>query len=227
LEWPGFAGGCRGPQVIPEHLCHEIMRAAGLPVAAGGLACNEEEAIRLALAAGFPVAMKGISPAVTHRAAAGLVLLYVQDAEGVQRGFSQLTGRTAELGVELEGVYVQAMHSGGLEMLLAASRDPLFGPTVSCGSGGVLTELIDDVVTRRAPIGVEGAAAMVEGLRIRRHARDRDGPLPTRELAGFIAAFSELAAAAPYRRFTLEANPVKWSRAEVLAVDGLLVIEEG
>jgi hypothetical protein len=57
-------------------------------------------------------------------------------------------------------------------------------------------------------------------------ARDSGGPLPTDAPAVFIARFSELAASAPWRRFTFEANPVKWRRDGVVAVDGLLIVEE-
>ena len=69
---------------------------------------------------------------------------------------------------------------------------------VSCGSGGVLTELIDDVVTERAPVGAELAAHMLERLRMRRHATDSEGLLPTDPAARFIARFAELALTAPW-----------------------------
>ena len=71
------------------------------------------------------------------------------------------------------------MHPRGTELLVTAFRDPMFGVMVSCGSGGVFTELIDDVVTERAPVGVELAAHMLERLRTRRHATDAEGLLPT------------------------------------------------
>ena len=75
------------------------------------------------------------------------------------------------------------MHPRGAELLVTAFRDPVFGVMVSCGSGGVLTELIDDVVTERAPVGVELAAHMLERLRTPRHATDAEGvaePMPPR-----------------------------------------------
>ena len=95
---------------------------------------------------------------------------------------------------------------------------------VSCGSGGVLTELIDDAVTERAPVGIELAAHMLERLRTRRHATDAEGLLATDPAARFIARFAELALTAPWSRFVFEVNPVLWRRDDAVAVDGLLVV---
>jgi hypothetical protein len=67
---------------------------------------------------------------------------------------------------------------------------------------------------------------MIERLRSRRHAKDEDGALPTQPAADFVAAFSSLAAAAPWTRFVFEVNPIKWTRDGAVAVDGLLIVEE-
>ena len=86
-------------------------------------------------------------------------------------------------------------------------------------------ELIDDVVTARAPVGSALAADMLERVRIRCQARDARGLLSADAVAAFVARFSELAATAPWSRFTFEVNPLKWSRAGVVAIDGLLIVE--
>ena len=91
---------------------------------------------------------------------------------------------------------------------------------VSCGSGGVLTELIDDVVTERAPVGAELAAHMLERLRTRRHATDAGGCSRSIRPRAFIARFAELAPTAPWERFVFEVNPVLWRRDDAVAVDG-------
>jgi hypothetical protein len=136
----------------------------------------------------------------------------------------RLRARAGEIGVALDGIYVQKMHRGGAELLVAAFRDPMFGVMVSCGSGGGLTELIDDVVTERAPVGTRLAGHMLDRLRLRRYATDLQGPLDTQAAAAFVARFSELAATAPWPRFVFEVNPVKWTREAVVAVDGLLIV---
>jgi hypothetical protein len=214
-----------GHVVVPEDRCHRILAAAGLPAAAARLVPDEAAAPAAAAALGFPVVLKGISPSVTHRAAAGLLAVDLRSPAEVSAASRRLLDRARQIGAPLDGLYVQKMHRGGTELLLAAFRDPMFGVMVSCGSGGGLTELIDDVVTARAPVDRRFAADMLERLRIRRYATDDRGPLPTAPAAAYLARFSELALTAPWPRFVFEVNPVKWTRDGVVAVDGLLIID--
>ena len=226
FDWSAHVPSRATGGVISEPDCHRLLAAAGLPVAAGRLAHSEEEAAEAALAVGMPVAMKGISPTVTHRAAAGLLALGI-DAEAEARAtYRQLTARAAAAGIALDGIYVQHMISDGLEVLVSAFRDPVFGPMISCGAGGNFTELIDDVTLQRAPVSEAQALVMIERLRLARSARKTRVPPDRRLLAVFIARLSQLAAGAPWRRFVLEINPVKWGDDGVVAVDGLLVIDE-
>src|SRR5262249_39505129 len=105
-------------------------------------------------------------------------------------------------------------------------RDAVFGPMVSCGAGGILTELIDDVTLARAPVTERQALAMIDKLRLVR-AASRMKPAPARNLlADYMARLSHVAVVAPWRKFVLEVNPVKWTHDRVVAVDGLLVIED-
>ena len=225
FDWRAHVPDPPGHLVVPEDRCHRILEAAGLSVAAARLVQDAPAAVAAAEALGFPVVLKGISPSVTHRAAAGLLAVDLRTATEVTAAWRRLEARAREIGAALDGVYVQKMHRGGTELLLAAFRDPMFGVMVSCGSGGGLTELIDDVVTERAPVDHRLAASMLDRLRIRRYARDDRGPLPAEPVAAFLARFSELALTAPWRRFVFEVNPVKWTRDAVVAVDGLLIID--
>lgn len=214
FDWTPFVA--QGDTVISEPQCHRILRAAGLPVAAGELATSEADALRIAQAIGFPVVLKGVSAQITHRAKAGLVAVDLRAEDEVRSAFRRLTARAAELVARMDGIYVQKMHQGGAELLVSAFRDPHFGTMVSCGSGGVLTELLDDVVTERAPVSEALAVHMLGRLR----SRQDGGPA-----AAFVARLSQLAAGAPWERFILEINPVLCGRDAAVAVDGLLIIE--
>ncbi|HET6239693.1 MAG TPA: acetate--CoA ligase family protein [Acetobacteraceae bacterium] len=211
--------------VVPEDGCHAILRAAGLPAAAGALATSAAEAQRIAAGVGLPVVLKGITPRITHRAAAGLLAVDLRTEDDVAAGFRRLADRATVLGVTLDGVLVQRMARGGTELLVSAFADPVFGPMISVGAGGGLTELLEDVVTARAPVDEAVAANMIGRLRLATHARDEIGPLDRSAPAAFVARLSLLCAGAPWPRFTFEVNPIRWNRAEVVAVDGLLVIE--
>jgi len=82
------------------------------------------------------------------------------------------------------------------------------------------------VVLERAPVDEVLALHMLERLRIARHAPRLAPGVDPRVAAGFVTAFSRLAATAPWRRFVLEVNPIRVSGEGVVAVDGLLVVEE-
>ncbi len=226
FDWSPFVGRPTAGTVVSEPQCHRILAAAGLPTAAGQLASSCEEALQAANAVGYPVVLKGISPAVTHRAAAGLLALGIGSDLEVRAAFRRLSDRANRSGIILEGIYVQHMVGGGLELLVSAFRDPLFGVMVSCGAGGNLTELIDDVTLERAPVDEALALHMLERLRIGRHAPRLEREAKPRALAEFLVHFSRLVATAPWQRFVLEVNPVKWSPEGVAAVDGLLLVEE-
>lgn len=224
FDWVRAVPGARPGQVVSEHACHRLLAAGGVNVARGRLAHSAADAAAAFAEIGGTVAMKGISPAVTHRAAAGLLRLGIGDAAQAGDAFRALAARAATLGVPFEGAYVQRMEDGGVEMIVAAFRDPMFGVMVTCGAGGTATELLDDVAIARAPLDEAGARALVAGLRITQ-ALGRDAP-DTVPLAGFLVQFSRLAAAIPWPAFELELNPVKWRASDAVAVDGLLLITE-
>jgi len=225
FDWTALTGPVGAGTVISEHLCHRILREAGLPVAPGLLVASATDAVAAWRMIGGAVAMKGISAQVTHRAAAGLVALDLRDEAAIRAAHAALHATAAETGIALEGVYVQKMIAGRAEIIVSALRDPVAGVVVSCGAGGGLVEVIDDVAIARAPIDRGGARRLlarlrlVRGLVASRSAPDLDA------LAGFVAEFSQLAACAPWERFVLEVNPLVWSAAGVTAVDGLVIIE--
>jgi len=226
FDWSAHVPAPKAGQVIAEDVCHRILAAAGLPIAAGRLARSADAAAESAASVGYPVALKGISAAVTHRAGAGLVALGLDTDVRVRDTYRRLVAHAASLGVTLDGIYVQHMVGGGMELLVSAFRDPQFGVMVSLGAGGNLTELIDDVTVERAPVAEADALAAFDRLRIASHAAKLAGRAERALLAGFVARFSALAAGAPWRRFVIEINPVKWSAGGVTAVDGLIVVEE-
>jgi acyl-CoA synthetase (NDP forming) len=226
VDWHAAIPAAAAGTVISEHEAHRILSRMGLAAAPGRLVSSRSDAIAVARDVGLPVAMKGISPSVTHRAEAGLLALDLRTPDDVAAAFHRLSARAAESGIALDGVYVQAMVEGGVEVIVSAFRDPIFGVMVSCGAGGGLTEIIDDVVLARAPLSIAGASSLLRRLRIVRSAAKIDASARLESLAGYLAHFSEVASAAPWRQFVIEINPVKWRGEGVTAVDGLIIIEE-
>jgi acetyltransferase len=227
LKQPPFPwhDAVRGAGVITEDGVARILETAGLPVAPGRMARTAEQAAQAAQDVGFNVAIKAISPAVTHRAAVGLVALNVATPEAAAATFRDFAARAAELGVTLDGAWVQHMYQGSVELLVTAFRDQEFGVVVGCGMGGGMTEIIDDVVFSRAPIDADGAHDLLLRLRTLRRMPNLLSDQQARQVASFVAGFSALAASAPWPTFTLEVNPLKVGANGVAAVDGLLIVE--
>ena len=169
--------------------------------------------------------MKAISPAIMHRAAAGLVALDVATREAAAETFRAFQDRAAQLDVAFDGVWVQHMFQGTLELLVTAFRDKEFGVIVGCGMGGGMTEIIDDVVFSRSPLDRDGAYDLLQRLRTLRRLPSLLTDAQAGLAAEFIAGFSALAATVPWPGFTLEVNPLKLGRDTVAAVDGLLIVE--
>ena len=224
FEWSSHVSHAQSGTVVSEHECHAILRAAQLPVARG-VFCNDLSQIPGACAEiGYPVALKGISANITHRAAAGLVRLGVADNEQARRVAAEFQELAAQRGVVLEGIYAQEMIPAGVELIVGATRDPIFGIVISCGAGGVLTELLDDVAIGRAPLDHQAAKAMVLKLKIVQHALKNSPSLQIKPLVEFLVHFSAVAKDIPWVEFALEVNPIKWRSDGVCAVDGLLII---
>jgi acyl-CoA synthetase (NDP forming) len=224
FAWHEFVHGAQG-QVVSEHTVAAILEQAGLPVARGRLARTPDEAVQAAQTVGFPVAIKGISPAITHRAKVGLVALDVTTPNAVAETAARFGARAAELGATLEGVWVQHMFSGAVELLVTAFRDAEFGVMVGVGMGGGTTEAIDDIAFSRAPLDAAGALDLLGTLRTLRRLPGLVSDHQRTLAADFIARFAALAAGAPWPRFTLEVNPLKLAASDLAAVDGLLLIE--
>jgi hypothetical protein len=115
------------------------------------------------------------------------------------------------------------MVNDGVELLVSAFRDPDFSLMLSLGSSGAMTELIDDAIVMPAPLSEAAATEALNRLRIVR--RQEGLAVGPSALADFAVRFAAAAAAAPWRRFVLEINPIKWTPALVTAVDGLVIID--
>jgi acetyltransferase len=120
------------------------------------------------------------------------------------------------------------MAEPGTELIVGMTRDPLFGPAVLVGFGGVFAEVLDDAAIRLAPLGREDALAMLETLRgapLLSGARGRP-PVDRRAVADLIVALARLAWERP-DIVAVDLNPVVASPGGALAVDALVVLEAG
>lgn len=157
-----------GRQTLDAVEGQAILEAAGLTVPASQLANTAEEAAEAAERIGFPVALKLISPELTHKTDVGGVLLGIQDASEARDGFQTLMDRGRMARASLRGVQAQQMIHGGQEVIIGVKRDPALGPLVMFGLGGIYAEALADVSFRLAPLSQEDAEDMIDEVRAAR-----------------------------------------------------------
>jgi succinyl-CoA synthetase beta subunit len=198
----------------------------GLPLVEGETAHTADEAIAAADCLGYPVVVKVVSPGLAHKTETGGVKLALDDADEVARAIDEVTATAIEAGQIVEGVRVER-YRPGLEMIIGGLVDPVFGPLVSVGTGGVLTELIDDVVLATAPVGLNEARAMISKLRGGALLEGFRGSAPADvdELARIVSLVSRGIAASGY--LEVEINPLIWDGDAWVAVDWLAIQERG
>jgi hypothetical protein len=143
----------------------------------------------------YPVALKAVSPALAHKTEAGAVALNVPDAAALRAACADMRAR---LGEAITGFIAQPMVRGLAEAILGFRRDPLVGPVVVLGAGGVLAEVYRDMVLRVAPVSEAEAMQMIAEVRGFAPIRGYRG-LPRGDVAALaraIAAVSRLAGSA-------------------------------
>jgi acyl-CoA synthetase (NDP forming) len=207
---------------LTESQAKRVLAAYGVPVVEERLARSPEEAVAAARALGWPVVLKAESPTLLHKTELGVVKLGLGDDAAVRRAYAEI--EAAARGHELRGVLVQPMLTGA-EVIVGARVDPVVGPVVLVGSGGVLVELMQDSVAALAPVTAAEAKAMLarlKGYKLLTGFRGSQA-VDLDALADAIARVSEIAADLADEIEELDVNPLRCGGERVLAVDALIV----
>ena len=219
-----------GDGPIGEHEAKAILAKAGLPLVPDRLAKDADEARRIAEEMAAPLAIKIASPDILHKTEVGGVALGVEGADGAAAAFDKLTASAREHAPDarIDGVILSPMAPDGVECILGAKTDPVFGPVVLFGLGGVFTEVMKDVAFRRAPFGEATAREMIDQLKgaaILKGARGRPA-CDLDALAEAIAGLSRFAAANAETIDSVEMNPLRAFPDGCMALDALIVRRE-
>ncbi len=196
-----------------------LLEQHGINIAPARLVSKHEDARREAQALGYPVAAKLMAASLPHKSDIGGVVLGIATDDALARAVDRLFKIPCE---DREGVLIQKMvdDADAIELFAGFTQDPVFGPVVLFGLGGVLVEILRDVVMRPAPFGVDVARQMIRGARffpLLHGARGRK-PCDLHALAQLLARVSTLAAVEP-SLLTLDLNPVLASPRGVIVVD--------
>ncbi|MDA1310392.1 MAG: acetate--CoA ligase family protein [Proteobacteria bacterium] len=212
---------------VSEHAAKRIIASAGIPVARETLADSAEACVTAWKDFAGPVVMKIASPDLPHKTEIGGVLLNINDEQSIRDGHATLIerARTAKPDARIDGVIVAEMIKGGVETVMGVVRDPVFGPVVMFGIGGVFVEVLKDVTFRIAPFGVDEAHRMIDQIRGRAMLDGVRGAPPSdiAALADALSRLSVFAAANAESIESIDVNPFIVLPKGAAAVDALIV----
>lgn len=156
----------RGAGWLSSEELRNVLSAFALPLPRGGVCNSADEAARTAQQIGFPVALKLASRTIVHKTEFGGVHLNLQDTDSVQAAFDAIAERLAreKRRDDMDGVLVQPMLSGGVELMVGVTQDPSFGPLIAFGLGGIHVEILKDLCFRVTPITDLDAKEMIRTI---------------------------------------------------------------
>jgi len=211
-----------GASALDEWQSKRLFSSYGIPIPAGELVKSEAEAVAAASRIGGKVVMKGMGSEFHHKTEAGLVVLGVEGAEAVVETYRLLEQRG---GSGLEAVLVEQMVSSNRELIVGLKRDPVFGPVVAFGLGGILTEALGDVALGVAPLSAQEAAELPGLIKAKKLLGSFRGypPVDRTALAKIIQAVGQMALDHP-EIAEIDVNPVLVQGDQPIAADALIIL---
>jgi acetyl-CoA synthetase (ADP-forming) len=213
-----------GQRTLSEYQSKQVLSAYGIPVTREFLAKDSAEAAKFAKKLGYPVVLKGCSPALTHKTERQLIALKLRDDKEVTEAFDGITKRAGE---PLDGVLVQEMVSGSRELVVGLTRDEQFGPCAMLGLGGIFVEVLKQVTFRIAPLEERDALEMMDELPGKKilDAFRGEPPVDRKALAQVLIAVGRIGLEHEAVK-EIDVNPLIIAGAKPVAVDALVVLGE-
>jgi acyl-CoA synthetase (NDP forming) len=204
---------------LPVALNERLLRRYEIPYAKSVTLRSRAEVDVVLKALRFPLVLKLISGQLVHKSDVGGVILGVKDELSLLSAFSELKARSKALGVPFSGVLAQEMVPKGAELILGATRDSVFGPSMVFGLGGIYTEILKDYSIAIGAVSATRAVALIEG-RMKSVLNGYRGGVAVdrKKLARVVSSFSLILEENPAIS-QMEINPLMVTANEVVAVD--------
>jgi acetate---CoA ligase (ADP-forming) len=214
-------------RTLTEREAKAVLALYGVPVVGERLTASADEAVAAAEVLGYPVVLKVESPDLPHKTEAGVIRLNLRNAEDVRAGFDavMVNARRVSPPPHINGVLVQPMVPQGVEMVIGARIDALFGPLLVVGLGGILVEVLQDTALAPAPVTHADARAMLGQLKGEKllHGFRGAPAVNLDKLADVICRISRFAADQRDMITELDVNPLICTGDRIVAVDALIV----
>ncbi len=212
---------------LTERESKAILDLYGIPTVREFRADSADSAVAAAARLGFPLVLKVESPDIAHKTEAGGVALNVRSADELRAAYARILANARAFAPQarINGVLLQPMVPAGIEVVVGARVDPLLGPLIVVGFGGVLVELLRDTAVDLAPINAEEALAMLRKLKGSALFEGFRGAaaVDLHRLADIIVRVSEFAADQQDKISEIDINPIICSDSQQIAVDALIV----
>jgi len=215
-------------RALSEREAKNLLAAYGMPVTSERLAASADEAMLHARAINGPVALKVESADIAHKTEAGAIRLGLTSEAEVRQAYAQVLAAAHHYrpDARIAGVLVQEMVPRGVEMMLGIVRDPVFGPLVAVGFGGIYVEVLRDITYRVPPVNAPTAHEMLAELRGYKILEGVRGmpPADIDALVDCIVRLSWLARDHGDAILELDVNPLTVLAKGAKVVDALLVV---
>jgi acetate---CoA ligase (ADP-forming) len=214
-------------ETVTEREVKALLSLYGVPVVGERLTQSADAAVSAADALGYPVVMKVESPDIPHKTEAGVIRLHLKDAASVREAYAAVMANAAKVSPppHINGVLVQPMLPQGVELVVGARNDPLFGPLIVVGLGGVLVEVLKDSAISPAPVTAteaEGMLRRLKGVKLLEGFRGM-AAVDIGKLSQVISDISRFVADHRDAVAELDVNPLICAGDRITAVDGLIV----
>lgn len=219
----------QGRSVLSATESKELLDAFHIPIARSLDAAGVDEAIAAAERIGYPIAMKIRSPDITHKSDVGGVRLAIPNEADLREAYAQMMAAAAreKPGARLDGVSVEKMvvRPHARELMAGISRDPVFGPAITFGAGGIAIEVLRDRAVGLPPLNAALVRDMIRGTKVSKML-ERFRHLPAVDRAALDAVLlrvSEMATELP-EIDELDVNPLVADEQGVIALDARVLV---
>jgi acetyltransferase len=217
-------------EILTETEAKKLLEDYCLPTVKTLVAKTADEAARMAMNVGYPVVLKILSPQIVHKTEAGGVILDIATEAELRKAFDQIMQRAQEYdpNAEIQGVTVQPMiKKRGYEVILGAKSDPLFGPVILFGMGGIGVELYKDVAIGLPPLNRTLARRIMEETKVYQLLKGFRNmpPANLKLLEELIVLFSQMLVDFPQLK-EVDINPLFVNEKEAFALDARIIIDK-